>query len=193
MIDGLRYNHQFSREIDVLESAHFIKKCMQCGMCDIACATRKEMDFSPRELFLLLRSGKREDIFRSNTIWMCSTCLLCKVRCPRGIPLVDVMHDLKSLAIKLGYTDSPQAAFYQVFWKEILSLGRISESRLLTRYYLGQGWAGMKKSLGLADIGFNMVRCGRIPLKLPKRISGIKGMRALLKKAQSQISGEAKE
>ncbi len=184
--EPLKYETEFAKEIFSLESGPHIKKCMQCGMCDVSCATRGEMDFSPRELFLLMRAGKREEFFRANTMWMCSTCLMCKVRCPRGIPLVDVMHDLKSHAIKMGYTNPPQATFYQAFWAEILNRGRVFEGGLMARYYLKRGWSEIRKGFEMKDLGMEMMKHSRLPLKPPKGVKGIKGVHALIERAQAQ-------
>jgi quinone-modifying oxidoreductase subunit QmoC len=192
MTDLLKYSTEFAKEIYALENGHYIKKCMQCGMCDVSCATKREMDFSPRELFLLMRAGKREEFFRANTMWMCSTCLMCKVRCPRGIPLVDVMHDLKSHAIKQGYTEQPQATFYQAFWQEILGRGRVFEGGLMARYYLKRGWSEIRKGFEMRDLGMKMVTHSRIPIKPPKAIKGLKGMRAIIERAQELAEKEAR-
>ncbi|MFZ5631910.1 MAG: 4Fe-4S dicluster domain-containing protein [Bacillota bacterium] len=188
----LKYETTFAKEIYALENGRYIKKCMQCGMCDVSCATRKEMDCSPRELFLLMRTGKREEFFNANTMWMCSTCLMCKVRCPRGIPLVDVMHDLKSYAIRLGYTSPPQATFYQSFWQEIISRGRVFEGGLMARYYLKRGISEIRKGFEMRELGMNMVMHSRIPLKPPKTIKGVKGVREIIEFAQEQMKKEVR-
>ncbi|MCL6610732.1 MAG: 4Fe-4S dicluster domain-containing protein [Peptococcaceae bacterium] len=190
MTERLKYDAGFAKEIYALENGHYIKKCMQCGMCDVSCATRREMDFSPRELFLLMRAGKREEFFKANTIWMCSTCLMCKVRCPRGVPLVDVMHDLKSHAIGLGYADSPQATFYQAFWQEVMGRGKVFEGGLMARYYLKRGWSEIRKGFEMRDLGMDMVKHSRISLKPPRTIKGIKGMQAVVEKARAQMRKE---
>lgn len=185
--EPLRYSTEFAKEIFSLENGPNIKKCMQCGMCDVSCATRKEMDYSPRKLFLLIRAGKRDEFFKANTMWMCSTCLMCKVRCPRGVPLVDVMHDLKCHAIKLGYTSMPQASLYQAFWQEIKSRGKVFEGGLMARYYLKRGWSEIIKGFEMKDLGMDMMKHSRLPLKPPKTIKGIKGLHAIVERAQAQM------
>ncbi|KJS01399.1 MAG: heterodisulfide reductase subunit C [Peptococcaceae bacterium BRH_c4a] len=189
--EPVKYNPDFAKEIYALESGEHVKLCMQCGMCALSCATREEMDYSPRKLFLLMRVGKREEFFKANTMWMCSTCLMCKVRCPRGIPLADVMHDLKSHAIKLGYTERPQATFYQSFWQEILNKGRVFEGGLMARYYLKRGWSEMTKGLfEMRDLGMTMLKHNRMPLKSPKSIKGLKSMKQIIERAQAQMHRE---
>ncbi|MFZ5651504.1 MAG: 4Fe-4S dicluster domain-containing protein [Bacillota bacterium] len=183
----VKYSTEFASEIYNLENGRYVKICMQCGMCALSCATREEMDYSPRKLFLLIRAGKREEVLKSNTMWMCSTCLMCKVRCPRGIPIVDVMHDMKCHAIMLGFTERPQATFYQAFWQEIMNRGRVFEGGLMARYYLKRGWSEIKKGFEMKDLGMNMMKHSRIPLKPPKGIKGLKGMKQIVERAQAQM------
>jgi quinone-modifying oxidoreductase subunit QmoC len=184
----LKYDTEFAREIYSLENGHHIKKCMQCGMCEVSCATRKEMDYSPRKMFLLLRTGQREEFFKSNTMWMCSTCLMCKVRCPRGVPIVDVMHDLKCYAISKGYTERAQAAFYQSFWKEIWNRGKQFEGGLMARYYLKRGWKDIRKdAFRMKDMGLTMLKHGRMPLMPPKSVKGLKDVQKLVEVAKAQL------
>lgn len=181
-----KYDSKFASEIYALENGHYIRLCIQCGMCAVSCATRKEMDHSPRKLFMLIIAGMKEEFFRSNTIWMCSSCLLCRVRCPRGIPLVNVMHDLKYYAIRCGYSDVPQASFYQSFWQEVMNRGRVFEGGLMARYYLRRGWSEIKKGFEMRDLGMDMVRHSRLPLKPPKTIKGINVLRKIIEIAQTQ-------
>jgi len=184
--EAVRYDPAFSREVYRLENGAQIKKCMQCGMCAVSCATRTKMNYSPRRLFNLIKQGKKEEVMKSNTMWMCTSCLMCKVRCPRGIAIVDVMHDLKNLAIEKGYVTHPQAAFYQAFWKEIVSRGRVFEGGVTARYYLKRGLGEIKSALEMKDVGMAMLRHNRLPLLPPRKIKGLGGLRKIIAKAQSQ-------
>lgn len=181
----IKYDNTFAKEIYALENGHYTRICMQCGMCAISCATREKMDYSPRKLFNLIRAGKKEEVMHANTMWMCTTCCMCKVRCPRGIPLVDVMHDLKALAIREGYMDYPQAVFYQSMWKEALSRGRVFEGGVMTRYFLKKGFNEIKKAFGMKDVGIAMLKHSRMPLMPPKKIKGISALRQIVERAQA--------
>ncbi|OAT85940.1 4Fe-4S dicluster domain-containing protein [Desulfotomaculum copahuensis] len=185
--EAVRYDPAFSREVYALENGPQIKKCMQCGMCAVSCATRASMNYSPRRLFNLIKQGKKETVMKSNTMWMCTTCLMCKVRCPRGIAIVDVMHDLKNLAIDQGYVTHPQAAFYQAFWKEIWSRGRVFEGGVTARYFLKRGILGeIKTILSMKDVGMDMLRHSRMPLLPPRKIKGLGDLHKIIEKARSQ-------
>ncbi|GBF34494.1 succinate dehydrogenase iron-sulfur protein [Desulfocucumis palustris] len=188
----IKYDNTFAKEIYSLENGHYVKMCMQCGMCAVSCATRQIMDYSPRRLFNLIRAGKKEEFMRSNTMWMCTTCCMCKVRCPRGIPLVDVMHDLKALALKQGYVEYPQAAFYQAMWAEAFGRGRVFEGGIMARFYLKRGWNEIKKALGMKDLGMEMLKHGRMPIVPPRKIKGLKSLQQIIQRAQSLQEKEAK-
>lgn len=180
----LRYKEGFSKEVYQLENGSYVKVCMQCGVCVVSCATRQRMDFTPRKLFMMIRAGKKEEVMRSNTMWMCTSCYTCKARCPRGIPIVDVMHDLKSMAIKQGYVSYPQAAFYQAFWQEVMARGKVFEGGVAARFFLKRGLGEIKNAFGMKDMGLTMLKHGRMPLLPPKTIKGMKDLRKIVEKAQ---------
>lgn len=180
----LKYNEGFSKEVYKLESGSYVKVCMQCGVCVVSCATRQRMDYTPRKMFMMIRAGKKEEVMRSNTMWMCTSCYTCKVRCPRGIPIVDVMHDLKSMAIKQGYVSYPQAAFYQAFWQEVMSRGKVFEGGVAARFFLKRGLGEIKNAFGMKDMGLTMLKHGRMPLLPPKTIKGMKDLRKIVARAQ---------
>ncbi|RLD00193.1 MAG: (Fe-S)-binding protein [Chloroflexi bacterium] len=76
--------------------------CMQCGTCTSSCPTAFAMDYSPRELWQMLRLGMEEEIVNSQTFWLCTVCKSCQVRCPRGISITDTMVALKEYATRRG-------------------------------------------------------------------------------------------
>ena len=188
----LKYDLKFLQEVRSLENGAYVTTCMQCGMCAISCATREIMDYSPRNLFNLIKLGKKEEVMNCNTMWMCTSCLTCLVRCPRGIPLVDVMHDFKMMAIQQGYTSYPQAAFYQAFWEEVKTRGRVFEGGIMARYALKRGLGEIKKLFAMKDLGMDMLYHGRMPLMPPAKIKGLKDLQKIIDKAQSIMRREAK-
>ncbi|TET51514.1 MAG: (Fe-S)-binding protein [Anaerolineales bacterium] len=74
--------------------------CMQCGTCSSSCPTAYAMDFSPRQLWQMMRLGMEEQVLNSQTFWLCTVCKSCQVRCPRGISLTDTMVALKEYAVR---------------------------------------------------------------------------------------------
>ena len=191
--DSQKYDLSFAREISALENGSQIMKCMQCGVCVVSCAAKQEMEYAPRRLFNLIKAGKREEVLKSNTMWMCTSCCTCKARCPRGIPIIDVMHDLKKFCIDKGYVSYPQAEFYQAFWNELSKLGRVYEGDLMKNYLMKKGIGfAIKKGLEMKDMGMDMVKHGRmsimqmIPFLSPPKIKGMQSLNSIIAKAQAQ-------
>ena len=187
-----KYDAGFAREVYGLENGSHVKKCMQCGMCAVSCATFQCMDHSPRRLFALIRAGRKEEVLRSNTPWMCTSCLMCKARCPRGIPIIDVMHDLKGLALREGKVPYPQAAIYGAYWKELAGRGKVFTAGMLRNYALKRGLGNLGKMMHLRDFGLRMFRHGRVPLMPPKAPKGKKQLMQMVKRAQELERKEAK-
>lgn len=76
--------------------------CMQCGTCTSSCPTAYAMDYTPRQLWQMMRLGMEEEVLNSQTFWLCTVCKSCQVRCPRGISLTDTMVALKEYATRAG-------------------------------------------------------------------------------------------
>jgi heterodisulfide reductase subunit D len=72
--------------------------CIQCGTCTASCPTAYAMDYTPRQLWRLIQVGLREEVLLSNSFWLCAACYACNTRCPRGIPTMETMLELKVLA-----------------------------------------------------------------------------------------------
>jgi heterodisulfide reductase subunit D len=74
--------------------------CIQCGTCSASCPTAYAMDYTPRQLWQMLRLGLEAEILTSRTFWLCTVCKSCQVRCPRGIQITDMMVALKEYAYR---------------------------------------------------------------------------------------------
>jgi heterodisulfide reductase subunit C len=56
--------------------------------------------------------GLREQVLRSDFIWLCSTCYACQERCPQDVRITDLMHAIKNIAVQEGH--GPAAYLTQV-------------------------------------------------------------------------------
>jgi len=188
------YNTSFAQEVfDNVDFGEEIKMCMQCGVCAASCPLSLQMDFSPRKIFSLIRAGKREEVLGCNAIMLCTSCYSCKVRCPRGIPVIDVMHGLAHYAIKEGYFPRKDTAtFGSEFFNQIYRLGRIDEKDLSRRYFFSNGLvSGIQHSLEMADVGISMVLHKRMKLLPERKIKGIQSLRKMLDMAEKIGKGGA--
>ncbi|MCK7582662.1 MAG: 4Fe-4S dicluster domain-containing protein [Chromatiales bacterium] len=70
---------------------------MQCGVCSGSCPFGPHWEHPPQEIFMMIRAGKRDEVLKSDSMWMCTSCYNCIVRCPRKLPITHIMHGLAEL------------------------------------------------------------------------------------------------
>ena len=73
---------------------------MQCGTCVGSCPNVEHMDLSPRQILHLAHLGELERVLSSKTIWVCSSCLQCSARCPRGLDLAKLMEAFRIMRLR---------------------------------------------------------------------------------------------
>ena len=186
------YEPSFAQEVfQNVDAGEETKMCMQCGVCAGSCPLREHMDYPPRQIFTLIRAGKREEVLGSKSIMLCTSCYTCVVKCPRNIPVMDVMHGLAHYALRNGYVAKQEtAAFGQEFWKQIYRLGRVDEKDLPRRVFFSAGLVeGIKSMLNFMDVGMRLVLHGRMKLLPEKKIKGIQDLRKMLDKAEKMGKG----
>lgn len=181
-IEALELKQIFLTNIYSIPDGERIKDCQQCGTCSASCPTSSRMDYSPREIIAALRGGLLDRVLNSNTVWLCSSCYSCTVRCPAGIKFTDVMYELKRLGNKYGYLSrkSNTAKMARAFVKTIDRHGRNAEGELLARYYLSTNPFRALKQLGF---GLKMMFRGRMPL-LSHGIRNPKDLRKMISATQ---------
>ncbi len=151
-----------------------VKQCIQCGTCSGSCPTSYAMDYSPREIIAALRAGMLDRVLKSNTVWLCSSCYYCTVRCPSGIKITDMMYELKRLGVEFGLAQKGAMApvVSKAFVNMVDNYGRVHETMLVMRVFLRtKPWALLK----MMPQGMKLIARGRLPF-LPHRIKGISEM-----------------
>jgi len=156
-----------------------IDQCIQCGTCGSSCPMSIYMDYPPRKIVSMVKNGFKDEALQSFTIWLCSSCYTCQVRCPAKIKITDIMYALKRMAIQEKVY--PSRFSIPVLDKEmskmIASNGRNSELWVVLKLYLKS-----RKPLGLlkmAPMGLKLMRTGRMRLK-KESIENKKQLRTLL-------------
>ena len=185
-----RYRNDFLKEVEAnVEMGDWVKMCMQCGVCSGSCPLGPYWEHPPQELFMMIRAGKRDEVLQSESMWMCTSCYNCIVRCPRELPITHIMHGLASYAHRLGLAPrmNPTRRFSVIFWRNIAKSGRVNEMELSLRLYFMDGFVkGVKKGLEMAGVGLGMLRTGRLnPFGLfaHKGCKGKKDIQKMLKRA----------
>jgi heterodisulfide reductase subunit C len=139
------------------------------------------MDFSPRTIFAMIDAGLKEDVLQSNTPWYCVSCYYCMVRCPKEIPITDIMYTLKEMAVKAKlYDDSDAPDWSESFIGYVENYGRSYELGLASRYHLSHS---PLSKFSLAPFAIGMFMKNRLALR-PERIKGVDQLRAILDKAK---------
>lgn len=154
----------FADAIRKLPGCEAIDRCIQCATCSGICPVATYMDFTPRRVIELTRSGFKADVLGCNTIWLCASCYACQVECPKQIGIADVMIALKTRAIAEGTYPRrlPIPVLNREFQRMVARTGRVTESKLVQRLYLRTNpW----KLTGLIGLGRKLLRTGRISLK----------------------------
>lgn len=160
-----------------------VKKCIQCGTCSASCPTASLMEVPIRKLVKLVLEGEKEAALESRSIWLCTSCLLCTIRCPRKIRPMAVVAALKTIYEEEGMK-CRDSVFEGIFGRQIRDYGRISELLLSAEYMIrSPGSAAQIMAFGAElvprgkiDLGFEAARGERIEgTKEVKRIFELLG------------------
>jgi quinone-modifying oxidoreductase subunit QmoC len=181
-----KYDLGFARWVyKNVEGADRLSLCMQCGMCSGSCPIGGEMDNGPRKLFMMIRAGMKEEVLTASTMWNCTQCYNCVVRCPRQVPVTYILQSLAAHAHREGYAPAkPTARFSKAFWLSVRWFGRTDERMATMLYFFSYGIVeGIKRAIANLPIAQKMVMTGRMGVGLPHRSKGAGTLRAILAKA----------
>lgn len=158
-----------------------LRTCLQCGTCGGSCPSGADMDHTPRALFAMINGGLRHEVLHSNTPWYCVSCYYCTVRCPKEIPITEIMYTLKRKSIQQGvFDDSTAPDFSKTFIRWVEDYGRSFELGLMGMHMIRHNPFGAFK---IMDMGVGMVTKGRMAFA-PTRIKGMAGLKRILAKAK---------
>lgn len=142
-----------------------VRTCIQCGTCTASCPAAAAMDLSPREMWRMVQLGLVDEVLHSKTMWLCSVCYQCQVRCPRGIPLTETIAKLKQLAREERIKEWRESTtFYQAFSDVMRRYGRMRELEFMIRYFMT---SNPFSALGFAGMGLTMFLRGKVHPELP--------------------------
>jgi len=161
----MKAGEEFRREVLRLAGPE-VQTCIQCGTCSASCPTAHLMKPSIRRLIKFCLDGKKEEALNNDTIWLCTSCLLCTVRCPRSIRPKAVVSALKDLAEREGIKSKDQA-YEQLFLDQIKNYGRIAELPLSAEFLLVFPQGAVQSM----EMGLELAPKGKISLGI-ERIAG---------------------
>lgn len=98
----IKYSSEYSDELSVDEELKKIRSCIQCGMCTSVCPSGNFTALITRKIMRKALAGVHS-VLSDPDIWYCSTCFNCYERCPRTIPVTNVILKLRNMAVREGY------------------------------------------------------------------------------------------
>lgn len=98
----IKPNPEFEKQVADLGGAD-VKMCFQCGTCTASCPSGRRTSYRVRKLMRQTQLGLKEDILSSEELWDCTTCYTCAERCPRAVPIVDIVVALRNMAVAEGH------------------------------------------------------------------------------------------
>lgn len=162
-------NAEFIEEIGI-ESGQPVQKCYQCGKCTAGCPVAFAMDYTPNQVIRMVQLGMKDELLKSNTIWICASCSTCSTRCPCEVEIAHVMETLRIKAGKAGTAPAGKAKYVEVMYNALLNTvekyGRTYEVGLVMENNLKSG-----KLFNGADMGLPMFQKGKLQL-MPSKVQG---------------------
>lgn len=161
---------EFCGQIASQPGCERISSCIQCGTCSATCPLSTYMDYTPRRIVAMTRAGFKDEVLGCFTIWLCASCYFCTVDCPKQIKITDIMYALKQKAIKDGVYPKGFMipALAQSFFETIVTMGKSTESLLITKMYLK---TKPLKMFAQAPLGLKLFMKGRMGV-IPDRVKG---------------------
>ncbi len=158
-----------------------LQACIQCGTCTASCANSFAMDQTPRRLWRMVIMGQKDEIFKSKTFALCSSCYYCTLRCPRGLALTEAMGALKQIAAREKIASCKSGTlFYTSFLESVRRHGRVREMEFMTHYFIL-----MKNPIipfKYTSLGMRLLSKGKIAIPLSKKKKGPGSLKALFRK-----------
>ncbi len=79
-----------------------LRACINCGTCTGSCPSGRRTAYRTRSVLRRALTGD-ESVLQDIDIWFCSTCYTCYERCPRDIPVTDMIIKLRNIAVEEGF------------------------------------------------------------------------------------------
>lgn len=79
--------------------------CFQCGLCTVSCPWNTVRTFIPHKIMRQAQFGLVD--LEDEGCWLCTTCNMCVNRCPRGVPITDIMRAARVIFLDYQYNMAP--------------------------------------------------------------------------------------
>ena len=92
-----------------------IGSCIQCGTCTGGCPSGRRTALRTRSLIRKAQLGI-DEVLSDKELWYCSTCYTCFERCPRALPVTDMIIFLRNLAVQKGFIQPNHVALCKMLY-----------------------------------------------------------------------------
>jgi len=110
--------NKLAKKVELI-SGQNVFSCNQCGNCSGGCMFTDEMDMLPHQVMALIQRGN-EKALEINTSWICASCFVCTVRCPRELDVAAIMEALREAKIR-------EKGFRKIDLREIKELEKLPQ------------------------------------------------------------------
>jgi heterodisulfide reductase subunit C len=121
-----------------------IRACINCGTCTGSCPSGRRTAYRTRSAIRRALMGD-ESVLEDIDIWLCSTCYYCYERCPRDIPVTDMIIKLRNIAVEEGHIlDSHFGLANKIFYETGHGVPATGDNN--------KQWRDLRESLGLPPL-----------------------------------------
>jgi len=174
---AVKPDREFTKKISE-RSGVDVSACYQCLRCSSGCPVADKSDSSPAHILRKVILGRKDELLKSDFIWMCIGCETCKTRCPQDLSARKVVDALKETArLENAPCAEPNVRlFHDTFMNIVRTRGRMNEPLLMAHYKMGS-----KDYTGDMDLGIKMLQRGKMGINpLSGRIRGAAKVREIL-------------
>jgi heterodisulfide reductase subunit C len=101
----------FKFEVAKEPGGEHIRHCFACGTCTTICPVFSVNNkYNPRKIIRMILLGLKEEVLKSDFIWLCSGCYSCYELCPRDVKITHLMTAIRNIAVREGYIPKPMKA-----------------------------------------------------------------------------------
>ena len=121
-----------------------IRACINCGTCTGGCPSGRRTAYRTRSAIRRALTGD-DSVLSDIDIWLCSTCYYCYERCPRNIPVTDMIIKMRNIAVEEGYIlDAHFSLANNIFFETGHGVPASGESN--------KKWRDLRESYGLPPL-----------------------------------------
>ena len=94
---------RFKYDLKKIPGAEKLMLCFQSGTCTADCpVSRYNESYRPRKILRMAQLGMKDQVLKSDVIWLCAACFICVDHCPQDVDIAGVLRALRNMSVKEG-------------------------------------------------------------------------------------------